>query len=118
MINGHGYKNESLNRPLTMIARTWHGRTSIKNFDAYSDVLKKIAIPDYEKTPGFKGLAFLRNIKDGESHFTLISFWENLEVIKSFAGEDVEKARYYTEDNNFLLDFEEKVEHKEVFAMQ
>jgi heme-degrading monooxygenase HmoA len=58
----------------------------------------------------------LRNIKNNEGHFTLITYWENLNVIKNFAGEDFEKAKYYPEDDNFLLEFEEKVEHFEVFS--
>lgn len=99
-----------------MIARIWHGKTNLANFEAYTDFLNRVAIPDYQKTPGFKGLSFLRNIKDDEGHFKLITYWENLDVIKNFAGEDFEKAKYYPEDDGFLLEFEEKVNHFEVFA--
>jgi heme-degrading monooxygenase HmoA len=100
-----------------MIARIWHGKTSSINYEAYTAFLKKVAIPDYENTEGFKGLSFLKSIQNGEGHFTLITFWENLEVIKNFAGEDFEKAKYYPQDDNFLLEFEEKVQHHEVFAL-
>ena len=99
-----------------MIVRIWHGKTSIEDYEAYTDFLKRVAIPDYQKTVGFKELTFLRSIKDNEGHFTLITYWENLEAIKNFAGDDFEKAKYYSEDNNFLLEFEEKVQHYEVFA--
>jgi heme-degrading monooxygenase HmoA len=99
-----------------MIARIWHGKTNKSDFESYSNLLKEMAIPDYKKTMGFKGLTFLRNIKGNEAHFTLISYWENFDVIKNFAGQDFEKAKYYPEDNNFLLEFEEHAEHYEVFA--
>ena len=99
-----------------MIARIWHGKTSMGKYQEYTQLLKKIAIPDYQKTKGFLSLTFLRQIKDGEGHFTLITYWENLEVIKNFAGADFEKAKYYPEDDGFLLEFEEKVQHHEVFA--
>ncbi len=99
-----------------MIARIWHGKTSIANFEAYTEFLRKVAIPDYQKTTGFKSLSFLTQIKNNEGHFTLVTYWENLEVIKNFAGNDFEKAKYYPEDNNFLLEFEPYVEHFEVFA--
>jgi heme-degrading monooxygenase HmoA len=99
-----------------MIARIWHGKTRIEDYETYTAFTKKTAIPDYSKTEGFIKLSFLRNIKNNEAHFTLITYWENLEVIKNFAGEDFEKAKYYPEDHNFLLEFEEKVEHFEVFA--
>ena len=99
-----------------MIARIWHGKTSIANYDAYTEFLEQVAIPDYQKTKGFKGLTFLRSIQNNQGHFNLLTFWENLELIKNFAGEDLEKAKYYPEDDNFLLEFEEKVQHHEVFA--
>jgi len=99
-----------------MIARIWHGKTSAANFDAYTEFLKHVAIPDYQKTTGFKALSFLRHINDSEGHFNLITYWEDLDVIKNFAGQDFEKAKYYPEDDNFLLEFEEKVQHFEVFA--
>lgn len=101
-----------------MIARIWHGKTSSSDFEAYTNLLKRLAIPDYQKTEGFIGLTFLRNIINSEAHFTLITYWENMEVIKNFAGTDFEKAKYYPEDNDFLLEFEEKVQHHEVFAYE
>ncbi len=99
-----------------MIARIWHGRTKAEDYEAYTKFLKNTAIPDYQNTIGFIKLVFLRNIRDNEGHFTLITFWEDLEVIKNFAGENYEKAKYYLEDKNYLLEFEEKVTHYEVFA--
>ncbi len=99
-----------------MIARIWHGTTTIQDYEAYTDFMKSRAIPDYKKTEGFVKLTFLRRIEDTIGHFTLITFWETMEVIENFAGEDLEKAKYYPEDRNFLLEFEEKVTHYEVFS--
>ncbi|MES1224609.1 MAG: hypothetical protein ABUT20_54460 [Bacteroidota bacterium] len=50
-----------------MIARIWHGKTSALHFEPYTEFLKQTAIPDYEKTHGFKGLNFLRVVKDNEA---------------------------------------------------
>jgi len=100
-----------------MIARIWHGRTKVEDYEAYTEFMKARAIPDYRKTPGFVKLVFLRTIKEDAGHFTLITFWESLEVIKHFVGEDIETAKYYPEDEGFLLEFEEKVAHHEVFAI-
>ncbi len=99
-----------------MIARIWHGRTKVEDFDEYTEFMKVKAIPDYKKTDGFVKLTFLRNVDNDIGHFTLITFWENIDVIKNFAGEDFEKAKYYAEDEKFLLEFEDKVIHYEVFA--
>jgi heme-degrading monooxygenase HmoA len=99
-----------------MIARIWHGRTRAEDYEAYTEFLKMRAIPDYRGTEGFVQLEFLRRLNSEVGEFTLITFWENLEVIRNFAGEDYEKAKYYPEDEEFLLEFEEKVTHYEVFA--
>ena len=74
------------------------------------------AIPDYKNTVGFKKLVFLRKLENDTGVFTLITFWENMAAIKNFAGEDYEKAKYYPEDGQFLLEFPDKVTHYEVFA--
>ncbi len=99
-----------------MIARTWHGRTKVDDYEAYTEFMKSVAIPDYKKTKGFKKLSFLRRTEEDIAHFTLITFWENLEVIQNFAGNDYEIAKYYPRDKKYLLELEEKVKHFEVFA--
>ena len=99
-----------------MIARIWHGTTKAEHYEAYTTFLKQVAIPDYQQTAGFVKLTFLRRLEGGIAHFDLITFWENLAVIKNFAGQAYEKAKYYPEDNQYLLEFEEKVVHHEVFA--
>jgi heme-degrading monooxygenase HmoA len=99
-----------------MIARIWKGRTKIEHLEEYTDFMKVRAFPDYKKTEGFIKLSFLRKTHKEHAYFNLITFWENLEVIKNFGGNDFEKAKYYVEDKNFLIEFPEKVEHYEVFA--
>ena len=99
-----------------MIARIWHGKTDIANYESYTEFLKDRAIPDYEKTKGFRGLTFLRNTVNSEGHFKLITYWDDYDVIKNFAGNNIEEAKYYPEDKAYLLEFEEKVQHFEVFA--
>ena len=52
---------------------------------------------------------------DGEvAHFLLISLWESMDAIRRFAGEDAERARYYPEDEQFLLELEPTVQHYDV----
>jgi len=99
-----------------MIARIWKGRTKIKHLEEYTEFMKVRAIPDYKKTDGFIKLTFLKRTDNEFAYFYLLTFWKNLEVIKNFAGDDFEKAKYYPEDNNYLIDFPEKVTHYEVFA--
>ena len=99
-----------------MIARIWHGRTKADHYEAYTNFMRERAIPDYQSTDGFVDLSFLRKVDGDIAHFKLITYWENLDVIKNFAGEDFEKAKYYPEDDNYLIEFPEFVEHYEVFS--
>ena len=99
-----------------MIARIWHGKTHVKHYEEYTEFMKSVAIPDYKKTKGFVKLIFLRRIEQDVAHFDLITFWEDIEVIKNFAGEEYETAKYYPKDKEYLLEFEKKVKHFEVFA--
>ncbi|MBU2915788.1 antibiotic biosynthesis monooxygenase family protein [Reichenbachiella agariperforans] len=99
-----------------MIARIWKGKTKVEDLEAYSAFMKARAIPDYKQTDGFIKLTFLRRIDDTHAYFRLVTYWENLDVIKNFAGEDTEKAKYYPEDKKYLIDFPDTVTHYEVFA--
>jgi heme-degrading monooxygenase HmoA len=101
-----------------MIARIWKGRTRLEHYEDYTDFTRRNAVPDYSNTEGFIGLSFLRKKSGTEAHFTLITYWKDIDAIKRFAGDDYERAKYYPEDQFFLLEFPERVEHFEVFAFQ
>jgi heme-degrading monooxygenase HmoA len=97
-----------------MIARVWHGRVPAEKADAYLEFLNRIAVPDYRATPGNEGVTLLRRIDAGEAHFLLISLWRSREAIRGFAGEEIDRARYYPEDRSFLLELEPGVAHYQV----
>ena len=97
-----------------MIARVWHGRTKVEDHEVYTSFMKETAVPYYQNTEGFVKLTFLRKREKGIAQ--MITYWKNLKVIKSFAREDFEKGKYYPEDGEYLLEFEEKVIHHEMFV--
>lgn len=99
-----------------MIARTWHGVVPAARGDEYSAYLSRTGVPDLEATPGNRGVYVLRRLDGGNVHFLLISLWDSLESIRAFAGDDIERARYYPEDRDFLLELEPRVTHYEVIS--
>lgn len=101
-----------------MIARIWHGRTRSTDADRYLQFLHETGVKDYIATPGNREVKIWRKTEGDVTHFWTISVWDNLESIKAFAGEDIEKARYYPEDENFLLEFEPTVQHYESFSIK
>ena len=94
------------------------GDRSLVSYNPFTDHcgFTKTGIGDYQATEGNLGVQLLRRIEGEQAHFLIITFWESVDAIKKFAGEDDEKARYYPEDQNFLLEFEEKVVHYEVIS--
>jgi len=96
-----------------MIARIWHGITPASKADEYVEFLQKSGVRDYQATEGNRGVHLLRRIEGDQSHFLILTFWDSVESIQRFAGEDYEKARYYPGDEEYLLEFEETVTHYE-----
>ncbi len=97
-----------------MIARIWHGETAAAKSEEYLHYLNETGVPDYRATQGNRSVYVLRRIEGDRAHFLTLSFWDSIDDVKRFAGPDPERARYYPEDEEFLLDFEPEVGHYEV----
>lgn len=94
----------------------WHGRVKRDDAAAYRAFLEQRAIPDYRSVPGNLSVKILERHEGEVTHFITMTSWHSLEVIKAFAGDDIEVAKYYPEDEGFLLEFEPGVVHYEVVA--
>ena len=99
-----------------MIVRIWHGRTRRGRADEYAAFLTLRAIPDYRGTAGNLDVTVLRRDEADVSHFLTVTRWESEDAIRAFAGSDPLKAKYYAEDRDFLLEFEDEVQHYVVVA--
>jgi len=99
-----------------MIARTWRGAVPEARSDEYHDYLMKTGVPGLQGTPGNCGVFVFRKLADGAAQFELVSLWDSLDSIRAFAGDPVDAARYYPEDEDFLLELEPKVTHYEVLV--
>ena len=99
---------------MSNIARVWYGRTPASKAEEYVEYMKKTGVQDLQNTEGNRGVLLLKRLNKDVAEFTIISFWESKEVIKSFAGEDIDKARYYPEDAKYLLEMPPELEHYDV----
>ncbi|MEZ4793296.1 MAG: hypothetical protein R2783_07505 [Gelidibacter sp.] len=99
----------------TIITRIWHGTTQARHADAYLDYLMVSGIKDYLSVKGNLSTKVLRRLDGDISHFMTITEWDSYESIKKFAGNEYQKAKYYPQDKDYLLNFEEFVTHYETY---
>lgn len=101
-----------------MIARVWHGVVPLDKAEAYGRYLaeSEFGVKDYLRVPGNRGVTLLRRIAEGRAGFLLISFWDSRQAIEGYAGQEIDKARYFPFDRECLLDPEPNVAHYEVLV--
>ena len=87
-----------------MIARMWHGVTTPDKADEFLENINQTGVPGLKGTTGNRGACVLRRTVETEVHFIMISLWDSREAIVQFAGEDIQKARYFPKDKDFLLE--------------
>jgi len=97
-----------------MVARTWRGWTRREAAEAYVAYLEQTGMPAYRSTPGNRGAWILRHDGGDLTEFVTLTFWESLEAIRGFAGDDIEVAVFYPEDDRFLVKREEGVTHWQI----
>ena len=97
-----------------MITRIWHGEIRSSQADEYVEYIRETGASDLQATPGNLGVMVLRRAGAERADVLVVSFWRELSDIRAFAGDDVERARYYSKDRRYLLHLERKVRQYEV----
>ena len=95
------------------IARLWEGSTRASDADRYLEYLRLTGLADYERAGGNRGVLALRSVEGDRADFLLLSFWDSDAAIRGFAGKPIERARFYPEDEAFLVRRQETVRHME-----
>lgn len=97
-----------------MIAREWRATCPKEHEKGFIAYLYETGIKDTAATKGFLGAQILNRDLAGDVEITLLTYWENMECIKAFAGEDINVARLYPEDDKYKLKPNHHVNHYEV----
>jgi heme-degrading monooxygenase HmoA len=101
-----------------MITRVWRGRTTKEKADEYERFLKRTAYPDYGDVPGNRGWLLLRRTDGDGVEFMFVSFWDSMEALRQYAGDDPERPKYYPEDRAALVELPDRVDHYGVIDAQ
>ena len=78
----------------TMISRIWHGYTTKDNADTYESLLQNEIFVGITKRnlKGYRGIQLLRRESEIETEFITIMWFDSIDSVKNFAGEDYTKA--------------------------
>lgn len=104
---GAGEKNAGL-------VRVWSGATRAEDAADYLAYLKRTGFAEYRRTPGNHGVLALRRIIDGRAELVLLTLWESETAIREFAGDDIQRAVFYSEDDRFLVERDDRARHYEI----
>jgi heme-degrading monooxygenase HmoA len=102
-----------------MIARIWHGYTTLQNADTYEKLLTTEIIAGIQgrNIRGFHNIKVLRWEKEVETEFITIMEFDSLEAVKEFAGEDYEQAVVPEAARAVLSHFDTRSQHYEIKAV-
>jgi hypothetical protein len=101
-----------------MIARIWHGWTSLENADAYEALLIQEIFVGIQKRKigGLLGIELLRRSLDTEVEFITIMSFDSISAVCVFAGDDYEAAVVPSKARALLKRFDERSQHYEISA--
>ena len=95
-----------------MIARVWRGWTADDHADAYERFLRTELFPQVQRLDGFRGAQILRRATvDGEVEFITVTFFDSLDAVKDFAGEDYETPVIEPEAQRLLSHYDDRAVH-------
>ena len=96
-----------------MISRIWHGWTTLENADTYEQLLKDeifVGIAD-RHIAGYRGIHLLRRAVGAEVEFVTIMWFESIDAVREFAGEDYEVAVVPPKARAVLSHFDSRSQH-------
>jgi len=99
-----------------MISRIWHGYTTFENADTYETLLKGEVIVGIKEReiPGFHEIQVFRRERGDEVEFITIMWFDSLDAVRVFAGEDYEVAVVPEKAQAVLSRFDVRSQHYEV----
>lgn len=97
-----------------MIARVWRGSTRAEDADEYAAYVEETGLRGARALPGSRGTLLLRRERDGRAEFQTILLFDSLDDVRGFAGDEIDVAVFYPEDDRYLVDRELDVGHYEV----
>jgi heme-degrading monooxygenase HmoA len=97
-----------------IIARVWQGKVPEAKGDEYSKYHFEAGVRKIQSIAGNIGIQVFQRTEQGVTEFTTISYWESLEAIHQYAGDDIEKPHHLSKDAEYLIELPKRVLHYEL----
>lgn len=99
-----------------MLCRLWRGWTTQENAEAYQRIVHTLVIPGIEarRIPGFRQIDLMKRDLGDEVEFQTLMWFDSLDAIKAFAGEDHAVSHVPPQAQAVLKRFDERAVHYEV----
>jgi heme-degrading monooxygenase HmoA len=99
-----------------MISRIWHGWTTHENADAYEALLRHEVFDGIaaRAIAGYHGIHLLRRELETETEFVTVMWFDSLDAVAVFAGEDYETAVVPPKARALLARFDARSAHYDV----
>ena len=97
-----------------MIARVWRGATRAEDGEAYAAYMEETGMRSARQLPGSRGTLILRRLVGERAEFETVLLFDSLDDVRAFAGDDLESAVFFPEDDRYLVDRDLHVSHHEV----
>jgi len=99
-----------------VIARVWRGATTAADGDAYAAYIEETGMTVARKLDGSRGTLVLRRVVGDRAEFETVLLFDSLDDVRAFAGDEIEKAVFFPEDDRYLVERDLGVSHYEVDA--
>jgi heme-degrading monooxygenase HmoA len=99
-----------------VICRIWHGWTAPDQADAYERLLRAEFLPKIRARgiAGFQGIELLRRAAEHRVEFVTLMWFDSIDAVRAFAGEDYNAAVVPPAARELLSDFDTRSSHYEV----
>ncbi len=97
-----------------MIARIWRGYALPEKAEEYVKHLQMSVLPELRQIDGFQGVTLMRQDSTQVVEFIVLTFWESMEAIRKFAGDDAEVAVVAPAAQPLFREYDSTVRHFEV----
>lgn len=99
-----------------MISRIWHGWATPENADAYERIVTTEVMPGIAamQIEGFRGAHVMRRPAGDEVEFTTILWFDSIDNVRDFMGDDYEVAHVPPRARAVLSRFEDRAQHSHV----